>query len=69
MVGKTYWKMVVLPNLLFGNAVVGWNKTEVDKLQRCEDDVWCKILGAPVCAPLVAMRGDVGVTTIKRYNE
>jgi len=52
MIGKTYWEMIVLPSLLFGSAIVPWNKTEIENLQRSENDVWRKILGAPGYAPL-----------------
>ena len=64
LIGKTYWEGVVVPGLLFGSAVVDWNKGEISKLQRSEDDVWRKILGAPGYAPLVSMRGDIGVSTV-----
>ena len=64
LIGKTYWDMVVIPSLLFASAIINWNKTELETLQRSEDAVWRKILGAPGYAPLVAMRGDVGATTI-----
>ena len=64
MIGKTYWEVVVLPSLLYGSAVINWSKTEIECLQRSEDDVWRKVLGAPGYAPLVAMRGDVGASTI-----
>ena len=64
LVGKTYWEMVIIPSLLFASAVINWNKTELDTLQRSEDGVWRKILGAPGYTPLVAMRGDLGVSTI-----
>lgn len=64
LVGKTFWKGVVLPSVLHGTAVVNWNNLELEKLQREEDGVWRKILGAPGYAPLVAMRGDIGTSTM-----
>ena len=64
LIGKTYWEMVAMPSLLFASSVITWNKTELDKMQRSENEVWRKILGAPGYAPLVAMRGDIGAATV-----
>ena len=64
LIGKTYWKSVVLPSILFGSAVICWTNTELDKFQRKENEVWRKVLGAPGYTPLVAMRGDIGVSNI-----
>jgi len=53
-----------LPSVLRGTAVVNWNNLELERLQREEDNVWRRILGAPGYAPLVAMRGDIGTSTM-----
>ena len=60
LIGKTYWKNVVLPSLLHGNSVITWNTTDIDKLQRSENAVWRTILGAPQYSPLVTLQGEVG---------
>ena len=54
----------MLPSILFGSAVICWTNTELDKFQRKENEVWRKVLGAPGYTPLVAMRGDIGVSNI-----
>ena len=56
--------MVVVPSLMFGSAAVEWNRFELENLQRNEDGVWRKILGAPGYAPLVSMRGDLWASNI-----
>lgn len=64
MVGKTYWKGVVLPSLLFGISVINWNDKEIEKLQREENNVWRKVLGAPGYTALAAMRADIGSSSM-----
>ena len=62
LIGKTYWKSIVLPSLLFASAVIVWNKSELEQLQRVENKVWRTILGAPGYAPIVSLRGDLGAS-------
>lgn len=62
LIGKTYWKAVVLPCLLYGVGVVTWSKAELEKLQKIENSVWRCLLGAPGYTPIAAMRGDVGAS-------
>ncbi len=47
LIGKTYWKSVVLLCPLNGSSVVVWNQQELEKMQRIENSVWRKILSAP----------------------
>ena len=64
LIGKTYWKSVVLPSLLYASAVITWNKKELDTLQRIENNVWRVVLGAPGYTPIAALRGDVGCSNM-----
>jgi hypothetical protein len=63
LIGKTFWKSVVLPSVLHGSAVVIWNKTELGKLQTIENAVWRQILGAPSYAPVSTLQGEIGTST------
>ena len=65
LIGKTYWKGVVLPSVLFASSVVNWDKTAIGKLQTNENNVWRNILGCPGYTPIAAMRGDIGASTMK----
>jgi hypothetical protein len=65
MIGKTYWKSVVLPSVLHASSVVLWNQGEIDQLQRIENGVWRQILGAPSYAPVTTLQGDTGSSTVK----
>ena len=57
VIGKTYWKSVVLPSILYASAVIGWTATDIQKLQRYENSVWRQILSAPLYTPVVALQG------------
>ena len=65
LIGKTYWKNVVMPGLLYGSSVFCWNVSELDRLQKCENAVWRCVLGAPSYAPLVTLQGEVGSSSMK----
>ena len=64
IIGKTYWKSVVLPSILYASAVIGWSPDDLLKLQRLENSVWRQILAAPSYAPAVALQGEVGCSTM-----
>ena len=64
LLGKSFWKSIVLPNILYGNAIVTWKKEELRRLQVQENAVWRKILGAPSYASVAALRGEIGTSTM-----
>ena len=68
LIGKTYWKSVVLPSILTGGAVVDWNKSELEQLQRIENIVWRHVLGAPSYVAVEALRGEVGSATMEERD-
>ena len=65
VVGKAFWKGVVLPSVLFGSAVISWNVEELGRLQRVENRVWRLVLGAPQCTAVAAIRGEIGASTME----
>ena len=64
LIGKTYWKSVVLPSILTAGAVVDWNTGELERLQVIENTVWRQILGAPSYVAVEALRGEIGCATV-----
>ena len=58
MMGKTYWKGVVLPSALYGAEVI-------DKLQKAENTAMRRILKAPKCTSHAAIRGEIGISNMK----
>ena len=47
MIGKVYWKGIVLPMILYGTNIIDFTKKEIQKLQRIGNSVGRKTLGAP----------------------
>ena len=43
LVGKTFWKSVVLPSVLSSGEVMVWSKNKRESLQRIENGVWSKV--------------------------
>lgn len=65
LIGKTYWKSVVLPSLLYGASILGYTDTEMKKLQIIENAVYRTILGAPRYAQVCTLRGEVGASSME----
>lgn len=65
IVGKTYWKSVVLPSLLHGSSVLSFTNTQMRELQRVENQVYRTILGAPSYYPVCTLRSEVGASSME----
>ena len=44
LIGKPYWKSVVLPNLLYGVEAMEMRESDIDKLQKSENSAMRRIL-------------------------
>jgi len=64
LLGKTYWKNVVLPSVLISSEVIVWREREKERLQRIENGVWRRIFGAPSYTPVAALQGEVGCSSV-----
>ena len=64
LIGKTYWKCVALPAILYGSNVIEWKVNEIEKLQVIQNQVCRKMLNAPKCATNSAIRSEVGMSTM-----
>ena len=64
MMGKTYWKGVVLyhASTLCGAEVIDMKGEEIDTLQKAENTAMRRILRAPKCAAQAAIRGKIGIS-------
>ena len=65
LIGKTYWKCIALPSILYGTNIIHLTETEIDKLQRIENSVYRKILGGTKNTAKAALRGDIGASAMK----
>ena len=59
LIGKTFWKSLALPSILYGANIIEFSKTEIEKLQTIENSVYRQILGAPNYAQKSALRGEI----------
>ena len=64
LIGKTFWKSVALPSILYGASILGYTKTEIEKLQIIENKVYRQILGAPRYAQVGTLRGEIGASSM-----
>ena len=64
-VGKAIWKLMALPSILFGRAVITTSKTNIDKIQRVENKVWRYLLGIGGYSTVEALRGEIGASMVK----
>ena len=65
MIGEAYWTSIVLPMILYGTNIIDFTKEEIQKLQRIENSVGRKILCALSSAQEVALRGEIGISSMK----
>ena len=68
LIGKTYWKNVIIPSILSGGAVLDWTKSDLDKLQKIENMVWRQVLGAPGYVAVETLRGEIGSGTMEERD-
>ena len=65
LVGKTYWKSLALPSILYGANIIDFNEKDIKKLQVIENGVFRQLLGAPKYAPVCTLRGEVGASLME----
>lgn len=65
LIGKTYWKSIVLPTILYASAIIGFTKQEIEELQKIENSVYRVILGAPKYTQVAALRGEIGASKME----
>ena len=65
IVGKAIWKLMALPSILFGRAVITTSKTSIEKIQRIENKVWRYLLEIGGYFTVEALRGEIGASMVK----
>ena len=65
IVGKAIWKLMAIPSILFGRAVVTTSKTNIEKIQRIENKVWRYLLGIGGYSTVEALRGEIGASMVR----
>merc|ERR1711874_756703 len=64
IVRKAIWKLMAIPAILFGKAVITTSKAQIEKLQRLENKVWRYLLGIGYTA-IDSLRGEIGASMVK----
>merc|ERR1712240_717815 len=65
MIGKTFWKQVVMTWALHGVGLINLAKTEMDDLQVAENEGYRIILKARRNVAMAAVRGDIGSSLVE----
>ena len=71
-IGKTFWKSIVLPSLLYGTNIINLTDDNIRELQKSEksekseNSVYRCILGAAHYNPNVALRGEIGASLMRK---
>ena len=65
IVGKAIWKLMAIPAILFGRAVIPTSNTQIEKLQRIENRVWRYLLGIGGYSTVEALRGEMGASMVR----
>ena len=65
LIGKTYWKSVAVPAIIYASGVINWNRSEIESLQVKQNQVCRKIYNAPRWATNTALRGEIGMSTME----
>merc|ERR1711874_63484 len=65
IVGKAIWKLMAIPAILFGRAVIPTSKTQIEKLQRLENRVWRYLLGIGGYSAVESLRGEMGASMVR----
>merc|ERR1711913_174340 len=64
IVGKAIWKLMAIPALLFGRAVIPTSKYQIIRLQRLENKVWRYLLGIGGYSTVESLRGEMGASMV-----
>ena len=66
LIGKTFWKSIVLPSILYGTNIIYLTEDNINELQKIENSVYRSILGAAHYSPNVTLRGEIGASLVKK---
>ena len=65
IIGKTYWKNVILPKILYCSEIINFTKSEIANLQITENTAYRHIFQAPFYTATAAVRGEIGSSTME----
>ena len=65
LVGKAIWKLMCMPAILFGRAIVPTCVGRIEGLQRLENRVWRYLMDIGGYSTIDALRGEMGASLVK----
>ena len=63
LIGKTFCKGLLLPNILCGKDIIVYNKSELEQLQKLNNKACRTILNEPTYTAIEFLRGEVGMSS------
>ena len=65
LIGKTYYKGLVLPNILYADEIFTYTETELNNLQKQDNRAYRSILQVPRYTGTEFLRGEIGASSSK----
>ena len=66
LIGKTRWKSIALPSLLYGTNRINLTYDNIRELQKIVNSVYRCIRGAAQYSPNVTLRGEIGASLMRK---
>ena len=64
LIGKTYWKGLVQPNILYATEIINFLKSDIDQLQVSENKAIRHILQVPKYCAVEFLRSELGISSV-----
>ena len=65
LIGKTFWKSIALPSLLYGTNIINLTDDNIRELQKIKNSVYRCILETNY-KPNVALTGEIGASFMRK---
>ena len=65
LVGKTYWKSVAVPAILYGSGIIEWTEKEQQRLQTLQNLTCRRMLNAPIWTTNSGLKGEIGLSSMQ----
>ena len=62
ILGKTFWKSVILPSTLHAASACLWTKRQIKRIQIIQNQVFSGLLNLPKNAPVAYTHGEIGAS-------
>ena len=63
LIGKTFWKGLALPKLLYASETIIFYKKDLEKLQTFDNRAYRAILDVPIFTAIAYLRGEIGASS------